>query len=51
MIHNWIFVVVVVYLAVDSQHQQHGEKQDGPQRRDGQLSDGFGIGQKCQTRS
>lgn len=54
--HQHFVVVVVmllgrVYLAVDSQHQQHGEKEYGPERRDGQLGDGLRISQKCQTRS
>lgn len=39
------------YLAVNSQHQQHREEEDGPQRGDWQLGDGLGISQKCQARS
>lgn len=41
------FVLGYVYLAVDSQHQQHGEKQYGPEWRDGQLGHGLRISQKC----
>ena len=39
------------HLAVDPQHQQHGEEEDSPQRRNGELSHSLGIGQKRQARS
>lgn len=39
------------YLAVNSQHQQHGEEEYGPERRDGELSDSLRISQKGQARS
>lgn len=46
-----LFLSSFLYLAVDSQHQQHGEKEYGPEGRDGQLGDGLRISQKCQAGS
>ncbi len=46
-----LFLLGFLYLAVNSQHQQHGEKEYGPERRDRQLGDSLRISQKCQARS
>ena len=35
------------HLAVNAQHEQHGEEEDGPEGRDGQLGDGLRV---CQER-
>lgn len=42
---------LLFYLTVDSQHQQHGEKEYGPQWRDGQLGNSLRVSQKCKARS
>lgn len=40
-----------LHLTVQAQHHEHGEEEDGPQRRHWQLSDSLGISQKRQTRT
>lgn len=35
--------VCCLYLTVQAQHHEHGEEEDGPQRRHGQLGDGLRI--------